>query len=104
MIFVALQEAADHGELILVDGGICRFHRRRDGIVTVREILVLPQQRRRGIARAMMVEVFRAAGGSAVQAKCPVAYESGQAFWRAMGFTLMAEKDGISLFQRPANP
>lgn len=36
-----MSEAADKGELILVDGGMCRYHRRRDGVVVVREILVL---------------------------------------------------------------
>lgn len=31
MIFVALSEAAQKGKLLLVDGGMLRFHLRRDG-------------------------------------------------------------------------
>lgn len=51
MIFTVLSEAADRGELILVPDGLCRYHRRRDGVVVIHEILVLPFRRRGGIGR-----------------------------------------------------
>lgn len=104
MIFVALSEAAEKGQLILADGGMCRWHRRRDGVVVIREILVLPGRRRRGVGGDMIRQVLAANGGRVVKAKCPQKYESGNAFWAAMAFTLVETKGGINLWQRPANP
>lgn len=104
MIFAVLSEAADRGQLLLVEGGLCRFHRRRDGVVVIRELLVLPARRRQRIGRGLVREVLCRAGNRPVQARCPVAYEAGNAFWKAMAFHLMAEKDGINLWQRPAYP
>jgi hypothetical protein len=42
VIFAALNEAAERGELLLTVGGLCRFHLRRDGVVVIRELLVVP--------------------------------------------------------------
>lgn len=101
MIFAALDEAASRGELLLVDGGMCRWHRRKDGIIVIREILVLPHRRRTGVGRRLVQDVITRARG-VVQAKCPVKLEESNLFWRAMGFTLIQEKDGINLWQRPS--
>ena len=54
MIFAAMSEAADRGELILVPDGMCRWHLRRDGVVVIREILVLPFRRGAGVGRRMV--------------------------------------------------
>ena len=102
MIFVALVEAADRGELILLDGGMCRYHRRRDGVVVIREILVLPERRKTGIGKELYRQVLLSAHGSVIQARCPAVYES-NGFWRAIGFSLISIKDGINLWQRPAH-
>lgn len=104
MIFVALSEAADKGQLLLVDGGMCRWHRRKDGVVVIREILVMPTIRRTGIGHRMIAHVLASNSGRVVRAKCPVKYVSGNAFWEAMAFTLIETKDGINVWQRPANP
>lgn len=104
MIFVALSESADIGRLVLVDGGLCRWHRRRDGVVTIREILVLPSHRRKGVGRGMLVQVMRANPDRTLRARCPVEYDAGNAFWAAMAFTLIEVKGGLNLWQRPANP
>jgi GNAT superfamily N-acetyltransferase len=101
MIFAAMEEAASRGELILVEGGLCRWHRRRDGIIVIREILVLPHLRRKGIASKMLTHVLAMTRG-VVQAKCPVKLESNE-FWKASGFTLVSEKEGINLWQRPSH-
>lgn len=45
MIFETLCESAKRDELILVDGGFCHWHLRRDGQLTIREIIVLPALR-----------------------------------------------------------
>ena len=51
MIYQALSEAADKGELLLINGGMCRFHIRKDGQCTIREIIVLPDHRCRRLGR-----------------------------------------------------
>lgn len=102
MIFVALEESARKGELLLVDGGMCRYHRRRDGVVVIREILVLPSRRRCGIGRNLVAEVIQVAHGRVVRCKCPEKYAAANQFWRAMGFTLIEQKDGVNLWQRPS--
>lgn len=103
MILVALEEAAQKGELLIVDGGMLRYHRRRDGVHTIRELIVLPQHRRKGIGTRLVMEVICRARGFAARARCPKDYAA-NAFWAALAFTLIEEKDGINLWQRPANP
>ncbi len=78
MIFQALTEAANAGTLQLTEDGLCRFHRRRDGIVAIRELIVLPAHRRQGLGRQL---VEQAAGGAqAVVARCPISSPS-NFFW-----------------------
>lgn len=101
MIFTALNEAADRNELLLVDGGMCRFHRRKDGVVVIREILVLPSSRRLGRGRRMVEEVRRRHPGAKLLARCPVRTSDGRvgegnAFWRHLGFGCTGERDGIN--------
>lgn len=76
-----MSESADKGELILLDGGMCRWHLRKDGVVVVREILVLPACRRRGVASTMLAEVGGRNPGRTIRAKCPAGYVDGNAFW-----------------------
>lgn len=103
MIFVALSEAADRGQLLLVEGGLCRFHRRRDGVVVIRELLVLPARRRQRIGRGLVQEVLCRAGNLPVQARCPAAYEA-NGFWAAMGFRLASQADGVNLWVLSESP
>lgn len=87
MIFNALHDAAGRGELILVDGGLCHYHLRRDGVLTIREILVLPAQQGKGIGRAILAQLRQVPGARVIRAKCPAALPAN--FWYlAMGFTL----------------
>lgn len=97
MIFVALNEAAERGELILVQDGLCRWHKRRDGVVVIREIIVLPFRRGTGVGRRLVREVCERNPGSRIVAKCPTIYVA-NAFWRAMGFRLIDEVDGVSIW------
>ena len=105
MIFVALEEAASKGQLLLIDGGMCRFHKRKDGVTVIREIIVLPMRRKQGIGRRLVNEVIIRAAGvgmGIVRLKCPEKYES-NAFWRKMGFTLVETKGGTNLWQTPSS-
>ena len=85
MIFVALNEAADRGELLLVDGGLCRFHKRRDGVVVIHEILVLPARRKDGIGRSLVDAVRDRFPTAILRALCPKEYDSNR-FWERLGF------------------
>jgi len=100
MIFAALNEAADHGELLLVAGGLCRFHRRRDGTVTLRELLVLPECRRQGIGRSLVEAVVHRHPGARLLARCPVSYAS-NGFWPKVGFRLLHGTEGVNVWARP---
>lgn len=99
MIFVALNDAASRDELLLIDGGLCRFHRRRDGVTVIREILVLPKNRRHGVGRLLLAEVFSRANGGPIVAKCPRWYAA-NLFWSAMGFTLSGETERFFQWER----
>lgn len=54
MIFEPLWKAAQEDELILTNGGMCHFHLRKDGQITIREIIVLPKKHRSGIGTNML--------------------------------------------------
>lgn len=39
MCFEQLHDSAQRGELLMIDGGMCRYHVRRDGQLTIHEII-----------------------------------------------------------------
>jgi GNAT superfamily N-acetyltransferase len=90
MIFVVLSEAAEKGELLLVRDGLCRWHLRRDGVVVIRELLVLPEARKQGIGKLLVSTVRERNRGRRILAKCPKNYPS-NAFWQRIGFALASE-------------
>ncbi len=65
MIFESLYESAEKGELILIDGGYCRWHLRKDGTITIYEIL----SARPGAGSAMLNQLKLL--GKPIRAKCP---------------------------------
>lgn len=67
MIFEALHEAAQRGELLLIDGGFCHWHLRRDGQLTVREII----STRRGAGSEMLAHLKQIVGAKFIVARCP---------------------------------
>jgi hypothetical protein len=69
MIFEALWDSVKKGELILIDGGYCRFHLRKDGQLTILEIISL----RKGAGSEMleMLKKFKDKGATSILAKCP---------------------------------
>ncbi len=68
MIFETLYESAQRGELLLIDGGICHWHLRRDGQLTIREII----STRQGAGSAMLSILRTIPGAVSLFAKCPV--------------------------------
>ena len=68
MIFETLHESAKRGELMLIDGGFCHWHLRRDGQLTIREII----STRRGAGSEMLEILKQVDGALSIFAKCPV--------------------------------
>ena len=81
MIFESLHESAVAQELILIDGGYCRWHQRRDGTITIYEIL----STRTGAGSAMLNQLKLL--GKPIQAKCPDNLPSNQ-WYAKRGFRL----------------
>lgn len=67
MIFETLYESAQRGELLLINGGFCHWHLRRDGQLTIREII----STRPGAGSAMLTELMFTPAASSIFAKCP---------------------------------
>jgi GNAT superfamily N-acetyltransferase len=89
VIFELLWEAAQRDELLLVDGGMCNFHLRKDGQLTIREIIVLPHRRGEGIGRAILEQLRQIRGATSIFAKCPADLDS-NGWYKHMGFELEA--------------
>ncbi len=88
MIFETLNESNERGELLLVAGGMCHWHLRRDGQLTIREILVEKGRRRQGIGRAMLERLIRDnPAATSIFAKCPWDLPANN-WYQRMGFTL----------------
>jgi GNAT superfamily N-acetyltransferase len=90
MIFETLNESNERGELLLVLHGMCHYHVRRDGQLTIREIIVQRGHQGHGIGRGMLRRLEAAAldaGATSIFAKCP-AELAANGWYAAMGFTL----------------
>lgn len=82
-MFESLYESAEKGELILLDDALCQYHLRRDGLLTIKLLIVLPLHRRNGVGRSIVNNLLTRARG--VVARCPADLPS-NAFWGAVGF------------------
>jgi hypothetical protein len=67
MLFETLNQSAQRGELMLVDGGMCHWHLRQDGQLTIREIIAT----RRGAGSQMLNRLKLTPGATSLFAKCP---------------------------------
>lgn len=67
MCFEQLHDSQQRGELLLIDGGMCHWHLRRDGQLTIREIL----STRPGAGQAMLATLKQVPGAQRIVAKCP---------------------------------
>mgnify|MGYP001004279681 CR=1 FL=1 len=89
MIFETLNESNERGELLLVDGGMCHWHLRRDGQLTIREIIVDRHRQRMGIGEMMLHRLVATSPDRAtsVFAKCPAELPA-NGWYEKMGFNL----------------
>lgn len=92
MIFSALDEAAARGELILVEDGLCRYHPRKDGVLTIQEIIVLKDYRRKGIGRGIVTAIRTAFPDHVIRAKCPQPLTIANVFWKSIGFSVVRKE------------
>lgn len=86
MIFETLYESAQHGELLLINGGMCHLHLRRDGQLTIREII----STRIGAGHEML-EILKTKPAQFIFAKCPADLPSNQWYLRE-GFIFVGEE------------
>lgn len=86
MIFETLHESAQRGELLLIDGGFCHWHLRRDGQLTIREII----STRPGAGSEMLSQLKRQPAES-IFAKCPVELAANE-WYRRRGFSLEGQQ------------
>lgn len=81
--------------------GFCRFHKRRDSIITIYEIYVRSEHRQAGIGKRIVDSLK-----GVIQAKCPVGYES-NIFYQSIGFALVSVEAGkqkqLNVWRRQAN-
>jgi hypothetical protein len=95
MIFETLYESAQRGELLLVEGGFCHWHLRRDKQLTIREIISTKPG-----AGSKMLEILKQQPAMTIFAKCPVDLESNH-WYDKKGFEL--EKTEITHTGRKLN-
>lgn len=81
MIFQTLYESAQRGELMLIDGGFCHWHMRRDGQLTIREII----STRPGAGSEMLELLQLEPGLKSIFAKCPADLPANE-WYRRRGF------------------
>lgn len=83
MIFETLHESAKRGELLLIDGGFCHWHLRRDTQLTIREIISVKP----GAGTKMLEQLKLVPGVSSIFAKCPEELEA-NSWYLKRGFVL----------------
>ena len=83
MVFEILYPAAQQNELILIDGGMCHFHLRRDGQLTIRTII----STKLGSGSTMLSMLEAVEGAIFLYAKCPTDLPS-NAWYQKKGFSL----------------
>jgi len=83
MCFNHLYESMKRGELTIIEGGMCHWHLRRDGQLTIREIIAT----RPGAGSRMLAVLLTTPGATSLLAKCPVDLES-NGWYARRGFVL----------------
>jgi len=91
MCFENLYESSKRGELLLVSGGMCHWHLRRDGQLTIREIIAT----RPGAGSEMLATLMATADATAIVAKCPVDLSS-NGWYARKGFQLASTEQAKS--------
>lgn len=83
MVFEQLWASSQRNELILIDGGFCHFHLRKDGQLTIREII----STKAGAGSTILEMLKTTEGASSIFAKCPERLSSNE-WYKKKGFQL----------------
>lgn len=97
MIFESLYESAEEGELLLIQSGYCRYHIRKDGQLTIYEIITTLKGLGVGYE---MLQILKSLDAEYIVAKCPVDLEANSWYTR-QGFIL--EKQEVTRSGRKLN-
>lgn len=81
MIFQSLNESAERDELMLVEGGICQYHLRKDNQLTIANIF----STQKGAGSLMLERLRLTPGARSLFAKCPANLEA-NAWYAMQGF------------------
>lgn len=87
MIFNTLYESSQRKELLLIDGGFCHFHLRKDWQLTIREII----STRPGAGQEMLKRLCATPGAKSLFAKCPADLPA-NAWYERRGFICEGEE------------
>lgn len=87
MIFETLFESSQRGELLLIEGGMCHWHLRRDGQLTIREII----STRPGAGAEIVARLRVVPGATSLFAKCPADLPA-NAWYTRRGFVCEGEE------------
>lgn len=82
--FTELYDSAKKGELILIDGGICQYHLRRDGQITIHSIISISPGAGSKMFKMLLKEAKQKKAFCLV-AKCPSNLESNK-WYKKKGF------------------
>lgn len=86
MIFETLHESAKRDELMLINNGFCHWHLRRDGQITIREIISTQP----GAGKTMLnnlISIGRHKKAHSIFAKCPADLAANE-WYEYRGFVL----------------
>ena len=87
MIFEPLHESNQRGEFF---GSMCHWHLRRDGQITIREIIVEQNEQRNGLGKLFIKRLKSVPGAKSLFANCPADLPSNE-FYKALGFKLESQ-------------
>jgi hypothetical protein len=82
--FESLFGSMKNGELILIDGGICQYHLRRDGQLTIYVII----STRPGAGQEILARLKQVPGATSLFAKCPADLEA-NTWYAKRGFSFL---------------
>lgn len=87
MIFETLWDSSKRGELLLIDGGLCHWHLRKDGQITIREII----SQKKGNGKTML-NMLIDKNPLSIFAKCPAELDS-NGWYEKMGFSIEGQSE-----------
>jgi ribosomal protein S18 acetylase RimI-like enzyme len=91
MIFETLMDGMKKEEVLFVNGGMCHWHLRKDGQITIYEIMVMPGFRGQGIGTSMIDRLKAINGATSIFVKCPADLPANGWYYH-YGFSLEGEE------------